>query len=111
MSLAEGKPVDVVSVAEVGAFTLRLSFSDGHESVVDFRPFLRRSLNPQTRQFLDRAKFKSYSLKDGNIVWGEYEMCFSMEQLYSGCIGVPEESTIERVAAGLEHGPDRRYPC
>ena len=96
MNLVEGKSVDVVSVAQVATHALRLSFSDGHESVVDFGPFLRRSLNPQTRQFLDRAKFRSYALTDGNVVWGDYDMCFSIEQLHTGCVGVAENPASMR---------------
>ena len=102
MSLAEGKSVDVVTVAQAAAYTLRLRFSDGHESIVDFGPFLRLSLNPQTRQFLDRAKFSSYALKDGNVVWGDYNMCFSIEQLYMGWIGAAEEPTRRRPLAAAE---------
>ena len=102
MSLVDAKPVDVVTVTAVDAYTLRLRFSDGHESIVDFGPFLRLSLNPQTRQFLDRAKFKSYALKDGNLVLGDYDMCFSIEQLYEGTIGVAEEPSRKRPLAVTE---------
>ena len=91
MNLVEGKVVDVVSITNTDAYTLRLRFGDGHESVLDFGPFLRRSMNPQTRRFLAREKFRSYSLKDGNVVWGDYDMCFSIEQLYTGRLGIAKE--------------------
>jgi hypothetical protein len=88
MKLVEGKAVDVIKVLEVGRYVLQIDFDDGHRSVIDFEPFLRASLNPQTQQFLDGDRFGSYALRDGNVVWGDYDMCFSIEQLYTGSLGV-----------------------
>lgn len=102
MSLVAGQGVDIVGVAEVGALTLRLTFSDGHVSLVDSAPFLHRSLNPQTQQFLDRARFKSYVLRDGNLVWGDYDMCFAIEELYGGTVGAVWEPAPARPLAVAE---------
>ena len=90
MSLVTGVAVDIVRVAQTGGHSLELTFSDGHVSIVDFGPFLRGSLNPGTRRFLAEKPFKSFSLTHGNLVWGDYEMCFPIEDLYEGRIGKEE---------------------
>ena len=84
MSLRTGIAADVVRAEPAEGYRLKLTFSDGHVSDLDFGSFLRGSMNPETRQFLDEKRFKSFSLVDGNLVWGDYEMCFSIEDLYTG---------------------------
>jgi hypothetical protein len=86
MSLRAGTAVDVVAAERVGQYRLKLTFSDGHASEVDVGPFLRGSLNPETRRFLDDRLFGKFSLADGNLVWGDYALCFPIEDLYSGQI-------------------------
>jgi len=100
MSLIKGQAVAIVKVEERGAQALKLHFSDGHTSIVDFGPFLRRSQNPQTRQFLDRARFSSYAVHDGNLVWGDYDMSFAIEKLYAGSVE-PCAVTAETVALAV----------
>ncbi len=84
MSLEEGVELEIVAAECVGGYKLRLTFSDDHCSVVDFGPFLLAALNDETRQFVDSEKFRSYRLEWGNLVWGDYEMCFPIENLYLG---------------------------
>jgi Protein of unknown function (DUF2442) len=86
VSLKEGIAVGIARVKRLGGHRLELTFSDGHVSSVDFGPFLRSSLNPETRQFLDAKRFRQFSLVHGNLVWGDYEMCFAIEDLYEGRI-------------------------
>ena len=88
MRLATGVAVDIVRVDHVGRHRLELKFSDGHIATVDFAPFLRACLNPETRRFLDEKQFKVFSLTHGNLVWGDYDMCFPVEDLYEGRIGL-----------------------
>ena len=66
MSLKRGVAVDIVKAAHLGRYRLELTFSDGHVSTVDFGPFLRGSLNPETRRFLDAKRFKNFSHKRAN---------------------------------------------
>ncbi len=90
MSLDRGIAVDVVRASHLERYRLEVTFGDGHVSIIDFGPFLRGSLNPETRQFLDEKRFKSFSLSHGNLIWGDYEMCFPVEDLYEGCISRKE---------------------
>lgn len=86
MKLEPAIEVDIVRAEAAGGYQLRLFFSDGHVQLVEFGPFLENSLNLETRQFLEAEQFKTYRLDNGNLVWGDYEMCFPLEDLYEGCL-------------------------
>jgi hypothetical protein len=105
MRLKAGVAVEIVSVKTMGGYRLSLTFSDGHVSTVDFGPFLRTSQNPETRAFLDGKRFRSHLLHHGNLVWGDYEMCFPIEDLYDGCIN--HDESAQRAVAVAE--PRARY--
>ncbi len=84
-ALAE-KTVHIQAVHHVRAWRLRIEFSDGEISEVDFEPFLRHSQHPAIQAYLDLAKFKSYRLEHGDLLWGDYDLCFPMADLYDGVI-------------------------
>ncbi len=65
---------------------LLLVFSDGTRRRVDFERFLSGSNNPQIRAFLDYKKFASFSIQNGDLVWGDWELCFPIADLYRGRI-------------------------
>jgi hypothetical protein len=87
MNLELGVEVNIVQVEPAGEYRLWLTFSDKQRSLVDLAPVIKRSMNPQTRQFLNMERFLSFRLEWGNIVWGDYEMCFPIEELYEGRMG------------------------
>ena len=66
---------------------LHLSFSDGQEKLVDFGPFLRQSLNPLIRKYLDIERFKQFTVEYGDLFWNDYDLCFPVADLYEGHIG------------------------
>jgi hypothetical protein len=84
--LKQGVAVNVIKAQRVADYKLRLAFSDGFEREVDFEPFLRGSSNPLISVYLDAEKFARFVLKDGELIWGEYELCFPMSDLYEGKI-------------------------
>ena len=53
---------------------------------VDFGPFLHATLQSQTGKFRDESLFRTFSIVYGNLVWGDDEMCFPIEDLYEGKI-------------------------
>jgi hypothetical protein len=63
-----------------------LRFSDGRIVTVDFEPFLRRSRHPDVRKYLDPESFQSYRLEHGDLMWGDFELCFPIADLYEGRI-------------------------
>lgn len=84
MSLPENAVVFVERAEHTGDFTLRLSFSDGTQRIVDFAPFLCQSRNPLIQAYLDPSAFARYTVKDGDLIWGDYELCFPIADLYEG---------------------------
>ena len=68
-------------------YVIRLRFSDGKEKLVDFKPFLSKSLHPSVKKYLDENKFSNFSLTDGNLNWNDYDLIFPLSDLYNGRIG------------------------
>ena len=103
MKPARGQRIDVATVEHLGDYRLRLVFSDGNASVVDFEPFLRSAGNPATAAFLDKEKFRTFRLHFGNLVWGDYDLCFPIDDLYRGKLMAedgPSVVAIRSVAEG-----------
>ncbi len=80
--------IDIVRAEYVGGYKIHLWFSDGKNHVVDFEPFLLSARNPMTTQYRDIEKFRQIRLIHGNLDWNDYEMCFSVEDLYNNDVGV-----------------------
>jgi hypothetical protein len=76
------QPIHIVRANPAGGYRLRLDFDDGTAQTADFQPFLARSRHPEFRAFLDPARFASFRLDHGELVWGDYELCFPIIDLY-----------------------------
>jgi hypothetical protein len=67
-------------------YKIWIKFSDGVEKLVDFKPFLSKSLHPSIKKYLDENIFSNFSLIDGNLNWNDYDMIFPISDLYDGKI-------------------------
>jgi Protein of unknown function (DUF2442) len=67
-------------------YKLQLHFNDGVEKTIDFSPFLNQSQHPSIRAFLQPAKFQSFRIEHGDLVWGDWDLCFPIADLYTGRI-------------------------
>lgn len=74
--------IHLSTACQVGDYRLRLVFDDGREQIVDFQPFLSRSVHPDIRQWLDPVRFASFHIEHGELIWGNYDLCFPMIDLY-----------------------------
>ena len=74
--------IEITGLAQTGDYRLRLSFNDGKEQEVDFLPFLSSSRHPAIRAFLAPERFATYRLEYGDLVWGDFELCFPIIDLY-----------------------------
>lgn len=63
-------------------FAIRLTFNDGHKTLVDFKPFLEESYQPAIQKYLNEELFRSFQIKDGNLDWNDFDLCFTIEDLY-----------------------------
>ncbi len=86
MSLSPGIAVGIVRADYLGGHALRLTFSDGHITTVDFSPFLRAAMHPDIARYCDESLFRTFTLAYGNLVWGDHGLCFPIEDLYAGKI-------------------------
>jgi len=74
--------INIVTAEQVGDFRIRLKFDDGTEHTVDFKPFLTHALHPDIRAWLDPVRFATFRLEYGELVWGDYDLCFPVIDLY-----------------------------
>jgi hypothetical protein len=91
---------ETIEARYLGGCRLEVAFSDGHFQKVNFEPFLHQA-HPELKKYLEETEFARFSLEHGNLSWNDYEMCFSIEDLYSGNL-VASESELLRVAEDPE---------
>jgi len=88
--------INIVAAELVGDFRIHLQFDDGIEQTVDFRPFLTHALHPDIRAWLDPARFAAFRLEYGELIWGDYDLCFPVIDLYRNQI--EHNASLESVA-------------
>jgi len=91
LAYARGSEPERLAIAVTQAdyasgFRLRISFTDGKTHIVDLEPFLRAARNPAIRDFLELRKFKAFRIEYGDLMWGDYDLCFPVADLYQGKI-------------------------
>ncbi len=74
--------INVTSATQTEKYRIQLRFDDGTEQEVDFEPFLSHSLHPDIRAYLDPVYFESFRVEYGELVWGDYDLCFPVIDLY-----------------------------
>ncbi|SLM27654.1 hypothetical protein MTBBW1_1060005 [Desulfamplus magnetovallimortis] len=74
--LEKEKFIDVIFAEYLESYKLLVGFSDGTERIIDFSDFLKTSLNPLIRKYLDIVKFKNFTTEYGDLFWDDYELCF-----------------------------------
>jgi hypothetical protein len=79
-------PLKIDSAKYLSDFAIRIRFNDGTEKVVDFKPFLSKSLHPSIKKYLDENRFSKFSLTDGNLNWNDFDLIFPIRDLYDGKI-------------------------
>jgi len=80
-------PLKVVSAKYKSNYIVELVFSDNSKKSVRFGSFLRKSMHPIIRSYLNEDRFKKFYIDCGNIVWGKnWDLVFPIEQLHSGKI-------------------------
>jgi hypothetical protein len=85
-SQTEAHSLLIKAAKYLGDFAIRLKFNDGTERLVDFKPFLSKSLHPSIKKYLNEQNFSKYQIIDGNLNWNDYDMVFPIWDLYKGKI-------------------------
>jgi len=74
--------INIVSAEQTEAFCIHLRFDDGTQQTVDFKPFLLHARHADIRAWLDAQRFSEFRIEYGELVWGDYELCFPIIDLY-----------------------------
>lgn len=78
-------PVIAIDSAKyLSDYAIRVHFTDGSEKVIDFKPFLSKSLHPSIKKYFNENTFSRFSIADGNLNWNDYELIFPIWELYDG---------------------------
>jgi len=78
--------ISVVLTEYISDYKIRVIFSDGQESIIDFKSFLSNSQHPSIRLYLDIEKFKQFKIINGNLNWNDYDLIFPLSDLKNGHI-------------------------
>jgi hypothetical protein len=108
VKLNDGAAVDVTEARWIAGYVLEISFSDGFVRQLDFKAFLAESVHPDIRKYLDVERFKAFSISFGNLVWNDYDLCFPIEDLYSGAISAFGQSQSMVAENEPEYRIDRK---
>jgi len=68
----------------VPRYKVDVEFNDGKHRVVDFGPFLKKAQNPMFAKYRRLKQFKSFHVRNGDLMWGDFEMIFPIEDLRRG---------------------------
>lgn len=74
--------VNITQARQVGDYSIVLDFDDGKQQLINFKPFLIKSRHPDIRRWLDLKQFSTFRIEYGELVWGDYELCFPIRDLY-----------------------------
>lgn len=77
------KKIQIKTAVYLGDFMLKIHFSDGKEKKIDFKPFLKKSLHPTLKKYMDESNFSNFQIIDGNLNWNDYELIFPIWDLYN----------------------------
>lgn len=78
--------INIASALQTGPYNLRLLFDDKTVQDLDFRPFLAHSYHPDIRAYLDPERFADFKVHYGELVWGDYDLCFPVIDLYNNTL-------------------------
>ncbi len=75
--------ISVIHARHVRDYRIEVEFSDGIFQVIDFQPQLERLRVPEYTKYREMEHFKSFTIENGNLVWGEdWDLIFPVDQLY-----------------------------
>ncbi len=85
----ENELIDVIEITAanyIEDYSIKIYFNDGSDKLVDFKPFLTKSLHPSISKYLDIALFSRFEIINGNLNWNDYDLIFPIHDLYEGVI-------------------------
>ena len=80
------KSIKIIKIKLTEDYKLSIIFSDKKNQVIDFQPFLKQSTHPGIRKYLAKKYFKKFHIKNGDLMWGDFDLIFPIEDLYKNQI-------------------------
>ena len=80
------KIITIKKIKYIEKFKIEISFSDGKIKIIDFADFILNSKKPDIKKYQKPAQFKKFNFKNGELMWGDFEMIFPISDLYEGTI-------------------------
>ena len=75
----------VTSAKYLHDLSLKITFSDKKERVLDFSEFFKKHPHPQYNSYKSIAKFKKFQIRSGYLIWGKHaDLSFPVQALYTG---------------------------
>lgn len=76
--------IEITTACYLNKYKIEFEFNDNSKTIVDFEPFLKHAKNPMLKKYLDLNQFKNFTVRDGDIDWNDYELCFPIADIYEG---------------------------
>lgn len=84
MNTIATRTIQIIAARYLKNYQIEFEFDDQTKKVVDFENFLNQVKNPMIKKYLDLTVFKNFTLRDGDIDWNDYELCFPIADIYEG---------------------------
>ena len=84
MNTVATRTIKIIAARYLKDYQIEFEFDDQTKKVIDFEGFLKKAKNPMLKKYLDVAVFKNFTLRDGDIDWNDYELCFPIADIYEG---------------------------
>ncbi len=78
--------IKIKKADHINDYVIKIVFSDGKEQSIDFEQFIKASHHPEVRKFLNRKKFTNFVIRDGDLMWGDFDLIFPIMDLYQNKI-------------------------
>jgi hypothetical protein len=78
--------IEIIQVEYLEGYKLKIYFSDSKIQIIDFYDFLINNHHSDIKKYLELSNFQSYKIEYGDLIWGDFEMCFPIYNLYEGVI-------------------------
>ena len=88
------KPLKIIKAKLLEDYKLSIVFSDKKEQIVDFEPFLKQSSHMEVRKYLEKKYFKKFHIKNGDLMWGDFDLIFPIADLYKNQILKTKKTSI-----------------
>ncbi len=76
------KNIQIANAQWMDKHILKLQFSDKTIQSVNFQNFLENSTHPEIRKYLKIHLFKKFKIRDGELMWGDFDLIFPIADLY-----------------------------